>query len=227
MTSIYRLLAKNYKVISLDIFDTLISRNVRLPSDVFYMTGQKVLGNQFAESFRIDRIEAERIARKMSSSEITIQDIYSKLERKYKNFYQDLLSKEIEIEIRECHGIKRMIGFVNDIAKGNKRILLISDMYLPKSVIEQILYKCDVTNYEKLFLSNEYGCLKGDGKLFSCALKECNITNKEMIHFGDSIKADCIGASKAGVRFVLLHQKNRVKRVVSSRKKQYRHNKSM
>lgn len=58
----------------LDIFDTLIERDVNIPSDIFYKVGLKILGKNEAETFRKDRIEAEAKARKSKlGGEVTLK----------------------------------------------------------------------------------------------------------------------------------------------------------
>lgn len=57
-------LISKYQYISFDIFDTLIERKVKAPSDIFAIVGKNILGDACADVFRQDRINAELIARK-------------------------------------------------------------------------------------------------------------------------------------------------------------------
>ncbi|MCD8168778.1 MAG: hypothetical protein LUE94_05580, partial [Clostridiales bacterium] len=65
----------NYMVISFDIFDTLLKRNIQSPKDVFdYM--ESLLVGQYT-GFAEKRVAAERLARKKTiEKEVSIQDIY-------------------------------------------------------------------------------------------------------------------------------------------------------
>ncbi len=59
---------------SFDIFDTLLKRNLKNPTDVFDFVQKKVE----IESFKIKRIEAEQIARRSTNrKEVTLEEIYS------------------------------------------------------------------------------------------------------------------------------------------------------
>lgn len=98
--------------------------------------------------------------------------------------------------------------------KKGKRVLLISDMYLPETVIVSMLQRCGINDYEKLYVSNTYGENKLSGKLFQIACKDWQIDLKSMIHIGDSIKADMIGAHKAGIHVWLVGRKNRIERLI-------------
>ena len=71
---------KHYDIISFDIFDTLIERKVSRPSDIFRLTGEKVLGKAEAEEFCQKRILAERTAREgRNSQETDLDGIYDNL----------------------------------------------------------------------------------------------------------------------------------------------------
>ena len=77
ITILKKYIIKHFDTISFDIFDTLIERDVNIPSDIFYKVGLKILGKNEAETFRKDRIEAEEKARKSKlGGEVTLKEIY-------------------------------------------------------------------------------------------------------------------------------------------------------
>lgn len=209
----YKKIVDRYSCISFDIFDTLVQRKVDTPSDVFYLTGMKIFGNeQEAINFKTNRIKAEEMARKLRG-EISIEDIYELLKENYSHKTAQLYEQEVKTEIEVCNPIELMLEVVDYALKQDKTVILISDMYLKHSTIEEILNKCDVKGYLKLYVSCECGCNKLSGKLFNRVLAENNISCENMVHFGDSIKADYIGAKKAGIRGYLVHRKNRLSRI--------------
>ena len=83
-----------HKIISFDLFDTLIKRNVVSPTDIFRIVELDTKCRNFA----YDRIEAEEKARKVTiNEEVTLQEIYDCLpyddvKKKY------LLGQELETE---------------------------------------------------------------------------------------------------------------------------------
>ena len=95
---------RQYEYVSFDIFDTLICRNVKNPTDIFSII-EKVGVEKFGRSvsgFKNNRIEAENRARIDSKREdITLDDIYAQL---ISNYNEEILNwlkrKEIEIELR-------------------------------------------------------------------------------------------------------------------------------
>lgn len=211
---IYKFLSKNYKVISFDIFDTLIQRKVDVPSDIFYLAGKNVLGNVDAENFRKARINAEKLARiEAKKKDVTIRDIYDYL-HEYDWCKTKLMENEINEEIANCMPLDKRISFAKELKNHGKVIVLTSDMYLPEKVISKMLRKCGVDFYDALYISNEYNMCKLDGSLFNVILKEWGVSQTEIIHFGDSFRADIVGAKNAGILGVLVSRRNRIKRLL-------------
>ena len=210
-------LLRKYNVISFDIFDTLIERKVSKPSDIFYLTGKKILGEESAETFRDVRIKAEEKARSLKiSNEVNLDEIYDNIKIYSKSQLELLKEKEIETEISNCIPRKGMFLFYNKCLKLNKKLLFISDMYLSSQVIKEILKNCGYLEITNLFISNEFGHSKKDGSLFDIALKKTNVKRKECIHIGDSYKADFLGARKEGLSALLVLRKNLIRNKVKT-----------
>lgn len=208
-------LIERYSVISFDVFDTLIERKVKILSDIFEIAGKKVLGKDSSESFRQDRIQAEATARAHSKNgEVTIDDIYNFLENKYREKTRFLKEQEILEEIELCVPKKEIVPIFYEVLNRGKRVYIISDMYLPKPVIEKMLEKCGVSGEEKLYVSNAYGVNKISGKLFETVIHENKLDKKKMLHIGDSLKADCLGAIRSGISFYHISRKNRIGRML-------------
>lgn len=206
---------KRKSVITFDVFDTLVERRVDKPSEIFYIVGKKILGEKKAEAFKKDRIEAEEIARSLSEgSEVNIDDIYIILKEKYMKNYNTLKQQEIQEEIEMCSPKKKMVDAFNYAISQNKEIYIISDMYLPKSVIKKILIKCGITRQKEIYVSCECGVNKISGKLFQYVIDQNGLKPQQMLHIGDSIKADCMGAAKEKIQFYLINRKNRIGRII-------------
>jgi len=205
--------------ISFDIFDTLVGRKVSIASDIFSIVGEKILDENDAKDFRELRIKAEKIARSHSSNnETNLQSIYEYMERFDESTKQKLMKEEIYQEYINCYGITDSVDFLNEMLKHGKKCILISDMYLSKSDISNILQKCEVTGIcsNDIFVSNECGCNKVNGALFEYVLDCLNISSKSIIHIGDSINADILGARKAAVKGLVVFRKHCIKRKIKS-----------
>lgn len=194
-------MCRNKKIITFDIFDTLLKRDVLYPGDVFYIVERKfesASGRQ-ESGFANKRKIAERKARGNSRfDEVTFNEIYDCLD--FNDSDKEMLKKlELETESELLHGNAAMVNLFNRCIRDKKEIYIISDMYLPLNFLKEVLEREGVTGYKGLILSCEYRKKKRTGDLFKVFLNEKNITHKKIVHIGDSWYADVIGARKAGI----------------------------
>lgn len=187
---------KPYEYISFDIFDTLLKRDVVRPTDIFDIVG----AIYHDPGFKNKRIQVEGDLRKNSGKEdITLQDIYDAMGQEYTSY------KEAELETeKKALQLNRPLYEVYQYCKENhKRVLIISDMYLPSDFLKAILKKYAI-EYDACFISSDHGAQKVTGNLFKVALQQCMVQPSQVIHIGDSVRGDFLGARKAGVASVLL-----------------------
>lgn len=194
---IKRLIDQN-DIISFDIYDTLIKRVFDNPTDVFN-TVERIYNkhNGFGiKFFKEKRIKAESIARKMSNKQdITLDDIYAKLDINEKNIIKNI---EISVEISCSIPNIEMVEIFRNCIRLGKKIIITSDMYLPKTIIEKILTKCGIYGYNKLFVSGEVGFTKLNGDLFDYVSDE--MRTKSILHIGDNFLNDYENAISRGLR---------------------------
>ena len=183
---------QKYQWISFDVFDTLIKRTVNAPTDIFRLVEKKFNAhNNPVEDFYNNRIQAEKEARENCSGEVTIEDIYTLLEKNYSLPQLELLKKiEFETEIDICVPNQEIINLFKDIINAGKNVCIVSDMYLPQRVIKEMLLKCGYSVDIPVYVSCEYDATKRDGTLFKIVLDDLNISAQEVIHIGDNKHSD-------------------------------------
>ena len=175
---------KKHEIISFDIFDTLLIRPYVKPTDLFLHIEKlyKIKG------FYKNRIMAEKLARGkyIDFEEVTLNQIYEEIDEKYKRF------KEIEIELEEriltTHKENKKI-YDYALSLG-KKIIITSDMYLPKKTIEKILTKNNYTNYYKLYLSSDLMLTKASGNLYKYIIEDLKVAPSSIMHIGDNFHSD-------------------------------------
>ncbi|MBR1704175.1 MAG: HAD-IA family hydrolase [Clostridia bacterium] len=217
LSLLYSLGFRRYKAVSFDIFDTLLERDVARPVDVFLRVGDIVLGAGKGEAFQKDRIAAESAARsKALNGEVTLAGIYEELiaEGYDRETAEELQAQEVSSELTGCFVKESMKPVFDAALQQGKTVFLVSDMYLPKEVIAGMVSRCGYEGYEKLFVSNEYGVSKRSGKLFEEVCREYGLEKQDLLHLGDSIGADLLGARKAGVAALPVRRKNRLGRLL-------------
>jgi HAD superfamily hydrolase (TIGR01549 family) len=191
------------KLYSFDLFDTLVERIVSHPRDVFLLveaTGvikyKCPIFNFF--SFKFFRVISEKLARFFSRKEdINIYNIYSILSMFVSNA-EEVLQKEIEIEFYVIRPKPENISILREMIDKGVDVCIISDMYLPISVIKDILIKNEI-EVEKVYVSSEIGLTKATGNLFKHVVNDFNISFSEVLHYGDNEWSDIDVPRKMGI----------------------------
>ena len=120
--------AAHFDAVAFDVFDTLIKRDVAVPTGLF-----RLMGNDFYAA----RIRAEREARAAQSREVTLAEIYARpcLAR-----YD--AAAECAAELAACAVNKLVLDAVQTLKEQGKKLYYISDMYLPQAQIDAMLRRC-------------------------------------------------------------------------------------
>ncbi|NRO89096.1 HAD-IA family hydrolase [Lactobacillus helveticus] len=196
---------KQYKYVSFDVFDTLLKRNVERPTDLFTileMTGLSKYGSIF-KNFKSIRIKAEQVARNKVNEEVTLDDIYKELKGKFPNNIRYWAQeKEKKLEYKYCNINENIKPVYDYCINNNKKIVIITDIYLPQSLIEEMLKKCGITQWDALFVSSTIGLTKSTGNLFKYALDKLNIISSYLVHIGDNNISDVKKAKENGIRSI-------------------------
>lgn len=179
-----------YDVISFDIFDTLIFRPFALPEDLFYILEEK----QNYLDFKRLRMYAEWKARERKKKnfgtyEVTLYDIYDYLEEYIGIEAKSGAELEFETELELCYANPYMKQVVTQLIQQGKTVIVMSDMYLTKDLIEKLLYHCGYSGFAELFVSCDQGLSKYEGTLYSLVKKKFG-KQKTYIHVGDNPNSD-------------------------------------
>ena len=194
------------KTISFDIFDTCFSRTCGSPSLVFDIVGKKAIGEKATitdiADFRRIRILGEKKARKLSQKEdVTISQIYEQCDFSGLTTLSsiDLINIEISVEREVLKPIWNTLEKITKYHDKNIIIIYISDMYLPSSVIKELLVKNGFWKEgDMLYVSSDVGLTKASGNLFRYIRKELNIKNT-WCHYGDNFHSDLYIPFKLGI----------------------------
>ena len=183
------------KVFSFDVFDTLITRQVATPTDVFDLMADHAaaLCDIPAEHFRDRRMMAERKARKKAATsnvqEPTLRAIYSELtgidhtDKQLDALVELEVLTEIGVSVPKANGR----ALFEAATRAGKRVILISDMYLSSADIDRILQSCGYAGWNALYVSSEVGKTKRSGDLYQHVVQAEEIAPSELRHHGDTI----------------------------------------
>lgn len=167
-------------MISLDVFDTAIFRDVYRPIDIFQLVEEKV-GGDFA---RLRKEAENKASAKQRFYEIA-------------DIYRHLIGFDPQVEIdMEFNHIYPNMEILEMYNKNPKNYVFISDMYLSSKTIKKMLEKCGYKN-PRVFVSCEEKCNKGSGVLFEKVQRRIG---KLEYHYGDNYKSDIEGCLKQDIK---------------------------
>ncbi|MDD3682933.1 MAG: rhamnan synthesis F family protein [Desulfovibrio desulfuricans] len=185
-------------VVSFDIFDTLLVRPVMNPKDVFYLIAQK-LDKKLGIDFISLRWSAED---GLADTYATLEDIYSYIRAKYKlekNICDFLMAEELHCERQLLQARADMEKIYQRAVRSGKRVIAVSDMYLPSSVLKEILWAKGFDKIDSVYVSCEQKARKDSGKLFNVVLENEKIPAEKMVHIGDNFLSDYELPLRAGI----------------------------
>lgn len=193
-----------YDVISFDVFDTLLLRPFRAPTDTFFLLEKRLEYPGLKEL----RQKAEQNVRcKENHYEVTLEEIWEELERISGICGQIGMRTELAIEYEICYANPYFLPVIAKLAEKGKRLVVCSDMYLGRTHIEGILRKCGYTGFENCFVSCDLRRSKADGSLYM-ALRNHYGKEKTYIHVGDNAASDVKMARKQHISAILYNNVN-------------------
>lgn len=205
---------KGYRVVSIDIFDTLLIRMTENSDEIFYKLFKRLKENEsWGEGYTVDELVLLRkeAQNKCYEEKISIGKSEYYIEEIYK-FFPVFLGKpfwlveqEIEEEVINTYINPDILKLIKEGRNYGCRIVLTSDMYMSQEQLQYIL-KCaglELSLIDAFYISCDKEVSKVGGGLFRLVIKEEEVGEDEIIHIGDNPIADIQGASLAGIKSVL------------------------
>lgn len=207
-----------YKVLSLDVFDTLLWRRVPEPRDLFFQVGHDLRSQhllldwvsvvQFAEL----RATAEKAARAQAeaqtgSREVLLADIYGALpDHIWRDDSAARTSADIEVATESASMVlDHDVADLLNVAQSNGvRVVLTSDTYFTRGALMGFLTQAGLAAEripETLYISNEHGRPKWRD-LFDHVLSDLGVPANDVVHVGDNVDADVNPCAMRGMAHV-------------------------
>lgn len=198
---------QNADLVCFDIFDTLVTRKVLHPVDVFQLT-EDLASARFGwkGDFKNQRIRAEQTAYQQSSTgQAVLWDIYEILAEALSLTPQqteDMMNLELEAEGLVAVPRTDVRDLVTELYQSGKKLLLVSDMYLTAEQLRPLLTVCGYPNDLPIVVSCEEGKSKADGSLWKKVVWDH--PGERIVHIGDNLRSDYQNAIAAGVKAFLI-----------------------
>jgi predicted HAD superfamily hydrolase len=184
--------AKEVKVIGFDIFDTLLCRPLLDAESVKAIVG-RCSGEEAGRLYRQHRFEAENLAREKKGSDVCLDEIHARMAELVplpEEALADLRRLEEAIEMASVGPREQCLALYRQALATGKPVLLLSDMFLPRSMVEAMLARHGIEGFEALYLSNDVGLRKDSGQLYEHIFARYGIKPAEFLMVGDNERSD-------------------------------------
>lgn len=197
-----------HKIVSFDLFDTLVDRPFAEPHDAFLAVERRVQSLEGLRKFPFARLrrQAEADVRRPTGGalEITIDDIYDRLadlgglddERR-----SLLLSMEIDLELQICRKKVCVVPYLRLARLVSNGVVVASDFYIGEDFVRRLLEANDIY-CDRLLVSATTRVRKHNGGMFKLVAdyaREKGAARNEILHIGDNATADLAMAKNAGL----------------------------
>jgi len=196
----YLSLAETAKVVSFDVFDTLIHRRTVLPTDVFELMGRRMGKADFGEKRKAAEASARRKARP-DTFEVSLDEIYQEFPENYLSDIQGAKEIEIQSEHELTFANESMRDIIRKIRASGKRVVAITDIYFSADQVKALLDKNGIT-VDAIYSSANYrngNHGKYNGSIFPIVCEKEGIAQHELFHAGDHPSSDVGNALSEGV----------------------------
>ncbi|MFY9287989.1 MAG: HAD hydrolase-like protein, partial [Alphaproteobacteria bacterium] len=212
IAAVHAIASGNIKLLSLDVFDTLLIRRVPRPPDAFLQLGRKLREKNLLEptqtpdSFAAVRYQTEYVARDIQqrahgNREVTLGEIYDIFPKHIVRMSPgELIAAEITTEIKLCFSNPDIIQIAHFAKQHHIRLALISNSYFSEKTLRKFIKTKapDFPVFDNFFVSSEYRRGKRDG-LMQLMLNKLSIKPSECLHIGDDPISDRDTAKKLGI----------------------------
>lgn len=189
-------------VLTIDFFDTLVSRSVAQPTHVFSVMEEELcrrFGHRWT-GFALQRVVAEHIARRKAAITDTNRDVtfdeicielceLMDLSRDDHHLIADL---EKKTEVSLAVAVKFGCDIVSLAREKSMPVLIVSDNYMSAQHIVNMAHAVGLSwvTASDVIVSSEHGAMKHNGTLWDVVLRHLDVSPSLILHVGDDAKAD-------------------------------------
>lgn len=195
---------------SFDVFDTVVTRAVPRPSDVFLLVGE-FLGTRSGgspEAFAAVRSEAESALRRglRPGEDVTLEGIHREILRRNRlplDRLAEFMAAEVEAELACARRWEPGVALLASWRERARFVGFLSDMYLPARVVQQLLERVGVwQDGDCVYASGDERATKASGALFTLVGSRRGIEPRCWAHFGDHAMSDVAIPRRLSMRAV-------------------------
>lgn len=191
------------KMVSFDIFDTLFVRPWLTPDSLFAYMDDLARRRWGLEGSARLRKEAEQHARlACASGDPGLDDIYACMAKLLPDpaLAPKVRALEESLEMKALQPRMDVLSAAQRLKAQGRRMVLVSDMYLPRSFLQQLLQTHQITCFDEIYVSNAVGLRKDRGDMWAELPGRENVAREDWLHVGDNEHSDLQLPLEAGYR---------------------------
>jgi hypothetical protein len=197
---------KEYKLLSLDVFDTCLIRDFVSQESLWYLVGREIVSqlpgiSSPAGFVRLRGRTEVDVRGRAAAEDITLADVYTALALTCgwsPEQQRQALAIEEELELR---GLRLNPAVQDLLARADGApVCYLSDTPHRTAFIRSCL-DAQSLPAGPVLSSGDLGLLKGTGSLYREAFKRFGVTPGQLLHVGNNLRADGVGSALAGAAF--------------------------
>lgn len=194
------------KILSLDCFDTIFWRKVAAPVDIFFELADRPAYKAFGLTAAI-RIRAEQSARRRAKirrqvTEISLAEIYREaLPAASSAEILRLVDAELGVESEYGFTFQPVVDLIGSAKARGLSVIVVSDTYFSESQLKKLLFSISPDlerDIDDVYCSSSFGQSKAEG-IWRFILPKLGVQPAEILHLGDNLNADLLGAERFGI----------------------------
>lgn len=221
----------NLKIVSFDVFDTLIHRRVHPDAVVDAVANWLKLAlakyglHQVMDAADARQLTYLKLIHEKASLgldlDVSLDELVLPWVRQCvgevfegdETLAKELAEIECEYEIESSFCCPDFLNLVKELKNRGVRVVFTSDMYLGAKYVERILNaKGYLGLFDAGYVSGDYALLKRTGRLFDVVLHSEKISAAELFHVGDSVVSDGLRPGEKGINALVHIYKRMVQR---------------
>lgn len=199
---------QSHKVITLDFYDTLFSRRLCDPDDVFRLLDRE-MRNRFDSS--CDFAQTRKAALNGLSPHYDFEEVYAAMGKSWRwnaEWLEWAKNRELEIERSILVPRGKVVGWLRRALELGREVYILTDMYLPPEFFIRVLKENGVSvPKDHLWVSGNRKESKGDGSMWR-SFASAATSPATILHIGDNEIADVEMPARNGIE--ALHIMNKM-----------------
>ena len=220
LSKLKKLDRKTFDIVSIDVFDTALLRDNKGQRKRFSEVAAELSKRLVREGHAVDAdflfnlrltihslaYQAVAIERPEGDATLArIQTIQSVLLGLNASCIRQMQEAEVAVERQSLRANSELVNWLLALRAEGKRVIAISDMYLPTTVVNDLIVeKVGRMPIERTYVSSDLGLTKRSGKIFASVAALEGIPLARILHCGDHPTSDVDMPRAAGMQAILL-----------------------